>query len=113
MLQIKSIWHRADAAAEFDAKVNKAIADGWELVRREIVPGSAYDTTIFHTMFYAELVKETEPEPEQAPVEWEITRDPKLPYRCPHCGYKTDLPMTECPNCEELASSKDWEGAEA
>lgn len=101
MLQIKTVID--SSAAAFDQEVNAALADGWELVKRYSDDAG----------FIAELVKETEPEPEQAPVEWEITRDPKLPYRCPHCGYKTDLPMTECPNCEELTSSKDWEGAEA
>lgn len=108
MIQIKTIWERADFAEEFDARVNESIADGWELARREVIPGSTNAGLILHNMFYAELVKETEPEAQTA--SWLITRDPSLPYRCSVCGYKTDLPADQCPGCDSYI---DWEDSEA
>lgn len=96
MLQIKTVIDKV--ANRFDDRVNAALADGWELVRRY----SDADG------FIAELVKETEPEAE--PASWLITRDPSLPYRCPVCGYKTDLPADQCPGCDSYI---DWEDSEA
>lgn len=108
MIQIKTIWVRADFAEEFDARVNESIAAGWELARREVISGSTSGGLIIHNMLYAELVKETEPEAE--PASWLITRDPALPYRCPVCGHKTDLPGNQCPSCESFIN---WEDSEA
>lgn len=95
MIQIKTVIDLS--SVRFDKEVNAALADGWELVRRY----SDADG------FIAELVKETEPETE--PASWLITRDPSLPYRCPVCGHKTDLPADQCPSCESFIT---WEDSE-
>lgn len=65
-MEIKTIVTRLDNAAEFDGRVNKALKEGWTLVKRDISrPNQPHGTTYFHTMLYAELVKTdaaTEPE---------------------------------------------------
>lgn len=87
----------------FDNAVNEALAEGWELLRREcFITGSDRATT-----FYAELertvaepVEETETFNDFA--DWEITRDPYHPYRCTHCGYKAKEQWAICPGCKTL-----------
>lgn len=65
-MQIKTIV--GIFADKFDEEVNKHLADGWELGRRDIVktPQGAIDK------FYAELVKHDEPNPNNGmiPTRW-------------------------------------------
>lgn len=105
MLQIKTIGNDFQKSDVFDKEVNDAIAEGWELVKRELVDSPKYGDLVL----YAELEKEDEAETVEAPEPWRLTRDPALPYRCPHCGYKTDLPGGQCPSCESYIT---WEDSE-
>lgn len=52
MKQIKTIKSRIDYAEDFDRHVNDAIAEGWELKRREFIPSY---TSNSYTILYAEL----------------------------------------------------------
>jgi rubrerythrin len=102
MLEIKTITHYASAL--FDQEVNEALEEGWELVRREcFITGSDRATT-----FYAELeriVDEPEEEEEDYSTDyakWETVRDPRKPYRCSACGYKTNATWPICPSCDRI-----------
>lgn len=98
MLQIKTITYRLDNAADFDAAVNAAIAEGWHLTKREVLQPLAQPNTnqYLHTMLYAELVKD------------EITEDER---GCPNCKHSGTHPSQEpCLNCTEDADK--WEPAE-
>lgn len=71
-MEIKTIRDRLDDAWRFDRDVNAALADGWRLVRRDVILPVQPNTgrTYFHTMLYAELVKlDPEPEPEAQPLD--------------------------------------------
>lgn len=101
MLEIKTITeHTAQA---FDTAVNTALAEGWELVRREcFITGADRATTL-----YAELERITdEPEEdeeeevvEDGKAKWLVSRDPRNPYRCSVCGYTAKYPWRACPDC--------------
>ena len=102
MLEIKTITE--NYPHKFDRAVNEALADGWELVRREcFITGSDRATT-----FYAELERVGEEEPEEIAdystdhARWEITRNPRNPYRCSACGYTTNETWATCPECDRI-----------
>lgn len=97
MLMIKTITENYPHL--LDRAVNEALAEGWELVRREcFITGSDRATT-----FYAELEKETEEaEYEDDTARWELARDPAYPYRCTGCGCKSHKPIDYCPNCKRI-----------
>lgn len=61
MLQIKTIMLDFSEAEKFDADVNAALAGGWKLVRRDVIPGWEGETTVAYRKLYAELERETEP----------------------------------------------------
>lgn len=46
-----------DGLAEFDEEVNKLLADGWQLVKSEIVPGCNLGSLYFSPCYLAQLVK--------------------------------------------------------
>lgn len=60
-MKIKTISHRFDRVEEFDDQVNRALEEGWRLVKREVIPGAPND----YARVYAELVQ-LDPEPEVA-----------------------------------------------
>lgn len=60
-MKIKTINKRLDQADEFDAQVNAATAEGWRLVKREVIPAGPNPDS--HRLLYAELV-EPDPVPE-------------------------------------------------
>ena len=99
MLEIKTITEKAPH--HFDRAVNAALAEGWELVRREcFITGSDRATT-----FYAELERAVDdPEEEETDddnaAEWHVTRDPEYPFKCTACGCKCAKPLANCPNCK-------------
>ena len=101
MLEIKTIIE--NRTYYFDKAVNEAIAEGWDLVRREcFITGSERATT-----YYAELERVTEkweedPEDESLYAEWKISRDPAYPYKCTSCGCKTHKALKNCPNCHKI-----------
>ena len=100
MLEIRTITENYPHL--LDRAVNEALADGWELVRREcFITGSDRATT-----FYAELERVVE-EPEEEDhstdyARWETVRDPRNPYRCSACGYKTNAEWPTCPDCDRI-----------
>ena len=99
MLEIKTITE--NTAYFFDKAVNEALADGWELVRREcFITGADRATTL-----YAELERNIDEDDDLEGFEfdatkWEITRDPLHPYRCAACNFKAINPVLICPNCK-------------
>jgi rubrerythrin len=100
MLEIKTITERTPTT--FDYNVNEALAEGWELVRREcFVTGADRAITL-----YAELERVIdEPEEEYEGDEddmarWEITRNPTNPFRCSKCGYTASEQWLTCPDCK-------------
>ena len=76
-MEIKTIVKRLDNAAEFDAAVNAAIADGWALSRRTVLTPAQPNCSLayFHTMLYAELVKLDEPVEQVEPTTWQEAVD--------------------------------------
>ena len=98
MLEIKTITE--NLPHHFDRVVNTAIADGWDLVRREcFITGSDQATT-----FYAELERVADDPVEEGDdaydtARWERARDPRNPYRCSSCGHKTNAEWGTCPGC--------------
>lgn len=107
MLEIKTIWIELVNSRLFDDSVNEAIADGWELVRREVLPRQVEHGD---TLLYAELERMTELEEEEEPeddglAEWVVSRNPSAPYRCNKCGHSTATPSSRCPGCERTMVS--------
>lgn len=102
MLEIKTIIETIGDAPLFDREVNEAITNGWELVRRDIIPAQSPER---HVLLYAELEREVETEEEYELddddfTSWQLTRDPVQPYRCEKCGFKDITPRPDgCPNC--------------
>lgn len=59
-MEIKTITDRLDNANSFDKKVNAALADGWRVVKREVLQPPSQPSTggvYFNMMLYAELEK--------------------------------------------------------
>ena len=105
MLEIKTIT--AGLAPHFDRAVNEALADGWEIVRREcFITGSDRATT-----FYAELERVAEEvekgDQSVSTARWQMTRDPRNPFRCSACGYKTNAKWIVCPKCRMPMGNSD------
>ena len=96
MMEIKTITEKTPVG--FDKAVNEALADGWELVRREcFITGADRVTTL-----YAELERITEVYEEddsEDTARWELTRNPRNPYRCSSCGHTTNAQWGTCPGC--------------
>lgn len=101
MLQIKTIIH-ADTDG-FDAEVNLAIAEGWELVKRDVLPPYESHGTAYLRTYYAELEREVEEDEEEIEVDgvaqWRISRNPRTPYKCSACGAECEDPLKFCPRC--------------
>lgn len=110
MLEIKTIWGELVRSNQFDAEVNEALADGWELVRREVLPRRVEHSD---TLIYAELERIVEePEEVENPTDdtvgvWLLSRDPHFPFKCSACGYKTHAPSVNCPDCNRLMETEE------
>ena len=108
MVEIKTIFTKIDDCEKFDKRVNEALAEGWELVRRDVLVPHVPDR---YTLLYAEIerVIETEEEDEEpeddGTVEWVVTRDPAHPYRCNKCRASTSIPTPVCPECKRVMES--------
>lgn len=115
MLQIKTIMKSTcDQFDEFDKEVNDALAEGWELVRRDVLPPYAgvlkNEGHLWKRVLYAELEREVEPAEEEEPEDeddgtafWVFSRrNPLTPFHCSACGHTADpskvLP-DRCPGC--------------
>lgn len=64
-MKIKTVW-TADTV-NFDDQVNQALKNGYQLVKRELVPAPHLDDTVY----YAELVLPDEPDEPEEPEEQE------------------------------------------
>jgi rubrerythrin len=102
MLEIKTIMTESNNPEEFDKKVNDALREGWELVRRDVLPAQTENR---YSMLYAELereIEEEDPEVDTDTARWKLSRDPALPYRCDTCGGKSVEPSSLCPHCKRI-----------
>ena len=100
MIEIKTITD--NTAYFFDKAVNEALADGWELVRREcFITGSDRATTLYAELERIVAEPEEEPEDDRLIATWKISRDPIYPYKCSSCGCKVQSPLTTCPHCHK------------
>lgn len=84
MKQIKTIHLRIDESQKFDEEVNKALAEGWQLTKRDFVPN--------YCILYAELEKNT------------ITEAERCCDNCAHC----DNPGHALP-CKVCIDASHWE----
>lgn len=65
-MKIKTIVKNTDNVQQFDDEVNAALAEGWRLVKREVLPDMNYNATNWaRRALYAELVQ-LDPVPEVA-----------------------------------------------
>lgn len=93
MKQIKTIKNRLDNSENFDKEVNKALQEGWELTRREVLqPKAQSEATRAFTMLYAELEKN------------DITEAERCCDNCKHC----DKPAMAAP-CYDCEDASHWE----
>lgn len=108
MLQIKTIT--ASNPDAFDELVNNAIAEGWEIVKRDVLPPYESQGQAYRRTFYAELEREVdelkeEEEGEELFAHWVTTRDPIKPFACSCCGYRpsiqNELPGI-CDRCKKM-----------
>lgn len=107
MLEIRTIIVNSSLPGKFDTEVNNHIKEGWELVRRDVLPPYEGECMTCPQRLYAELERDVDApetdddddEDDTETAEWEITRDPAKPYRCSKCGYKITSPWPTCPNC--------------
>jgi hypothetical protein len=95
MLQIKTIKYQLNAAETFDEKVNAALAEGWTLTKREVLPPADLGDRVAFRMLYAELERE------------EITEAERCCENCAH--YDNGAHQEPCLSCSEDADK--WEPA--
>lgn len=68
-MEIKTVW--TPVISKFDSYVNDAMADGWKLIKREVLVDQ---NNLTNSVFYAELVKLSEADelsPTPEPPTWE------------------------------------------
>lgn len=92
MKQIKTILKGTDYLENFDAAVNKALAEGWTLTKREVLPPFDY----YHRTLYAELEREV------------VTEAERCCENCAHFGISAAA--EPCASCSEECSN--WEPTE-
>lgn len=56
-MEIKTIKRQLDASEEFDKVVNQALAEGWTLIKRDVLAPYEGTTRTYYRMLYAELEK--------------------------------------------------------
>jgi len=119
MLKIKTIIKPASDTDKFDEEVNKALAEGWELVKRDILllpcneiqyTGAVIQYNQYRSLYaelemYTDEPEEDEPEEDDGLGEWVVTRNPSAPYRCNKCGHLTPTPAPRCPVCGRTMAS--------
>lgn len=93
MKQIKTIKYQLDAAEAFDEKVNAALAEGWTLTKRELLPPADLGDRVAFRMLYAELEKETIAEAERR--------------SCYHCKWHYEVSNSK--PCRHCVDGDRWE----
>lgn len=74
-MKIKTICYRLDKANDFDDEVNRVLAEGWQLVKRTVLPGKALTADTYNNrMLYAELVKLDPPAEPETPDPMDLLR---------------------------------------
>lgn len=63
-MKIKTIARNFDWLEEFDQEVNKALDEGWHLMKREVLPGVA-GVSSSRRLLYAELVQMEPVDPDE------------------------------------------------
>lgn len=110
MLQIRTVIVPSTLQGKFDTEVNTLLEEGWELVRRDVLPPYEGECMTCPQRLYAELERiidkdetdDDEDEDEDTDTgNWEIARDPSKPYRCSKCGFKSVVKWPTCPSCEK------------
>ena len=108
MLEIRTIIVPSTLPGKFDTEVNDLLKEGWELVRRDVLPPYEGECMTCPQRLYAELERivdapETDDDNEEDTEtgEWEVARDPAKPYRCSNCGYKATIKWPRCPSCDK------------
>jgi hypothetical protein len=95
IMEIKTIT--AQTPTEFDKAVNEALAEGWELKRRDVLPPGETMTCGYPRLYYAELEKrETEAVPKK--------------HGCYNCRYRFDSARPGS-NCFLCKGGSYWEAA--
>ena len=98
MVEIKTIT--ANTPHRFDETVNDALAEGWELVRREcFITGSDRAMTLYAELERITEVYEEDDDNSVDTARWDMTRNPRNPYRCSSCGHATNAKWGTCPGC--------------
>jgi hypothetical protein len=69
-VKIKTVSSSFDWRGDFDNAVNEALEKGWQLVKREVIPGSPNDSA----RLYAELVKLDPPAEPETPDPMDLLR---------------------------------------
>lgn len=92
MKEIYTSWARFDQVENVERDVNKHLAEGWQIVKREVIPCPADPCK--SVLFY-ELERET------------ITEDEKTCENCKH--YDCDGNAEPCVSCQD---GEKWEAAE-
>lgn len=90
MKQIKTVTVRIDAAEQFDKFVNEALAEGWTLIKREVLPPFDGMHQFVYRTLYAELEKDT------------ITEAERCCANCEHserAGH--EIPCRDCEDASE------------
>lgn len=107
MLEIRTIIVQSTLPGKFDTEVNGLLKEGWELVRRDVLPPYEGECMTCPQRLYAELERvvdepETDEEDDESEfADWGLTRDTTKPYRCGACGYKTTIQWPTCPSCKK------------
>jgi hypothetical protein len=97
MLQIKTIKCESKEEKKFDELVNAALAEGWRLTKREIIPPFSAAGYIAFQLLYAELEREVITEAEKG---------------CENCKYYEQQPESEpCRSCSDDCDK--WEAPDA
>ena len=89
-MKIKTITRNFEWVDEFDQLVNEALAEGWHLTKREVIPGVA-GVNHSRRLLYAELVQlDPEPAPEAQPLD---------PIEALHTVREFCIGVDKCINC--------------
>lgn len=106
-MKIKTVSRSFDWREDFDNAVNEALGKGWQLVKREVIPGSPNDSA----RLYAELVKLDPPAEPETPDPLDLLRQVRkacLQTPACHCN-REGCPMFDwCEGLRKGGDPTDW-----
>ena len=105
-MKIKTIWTKK--ISDFDDRVNYALAEGYQLLRREVIPTP---DDLDKSVLYAELVlPDPAPEPEPEAIDGIHALHIVKAACLAHTGPCNDCPMTDwCEQLQHGGDPTDWE----